>query len=79
MITLTLDKHAMLKADFFMKDSDHQGPRRSTPQHEAHPGGFTTPRKVIENNTSLHGAMVQNCSHQKALYPRLLATVRRPV
>jgi hypothetical protein len=41
MITLTSDKFTLLKVGFSIRDSVHQGPKRSTPRKIAHPGGFT--------------------------------------
>jgi hypothetical protein len=41
MITLILDKHALVKVGFPMKDLVHQRPGWSTPHQEARPGGFT--------------------------------------
>jgi hypothetical protein len=77
MITLTSDKHALLKAGFSISDSEHQGPRWSTPRQETDPRGFTPPGKAIKTSVGLCGVMGRNSACQKALYMRLLATVRR--
>jgi hypothetical protein len=45
LITLTLDKHALVKAGFSMKESVHQGPGRSTPCQISCPRGFTPPER----------------------------------
>jgi hypothetical protein len=47
MITLTLDKHALVKADFSMKDSVQQGPILSTSHQISHLGGFAPPGKAL--------------------------------
>jgi hypothetical protein len=49
MITLTSDKHTLVKADFSMKDSVQQEPSKTTPHHVHHSGGFTPPRKVFSH------------------------------
>jgi hypothetical protein len=79
MITLTSDKHAIVKANFSIEDSVHQGHEQSTPCQETHLGGFAPLRKVIRNIIGMCGAMGQSSASQKAIYPHLAAIVRRPV
>jgi hypothetical protein len=47
MITLTLNKLALVKMSFSIRDSVHQELERSTPCQVAHPGGFTPLRKMV--------------------------------
>jgi hypothetical protein len=45
--TMMLDKHALVKASFSMKDLIHQAPERSIPHQISSPEGFAPPEKVL--------------------------------
>jgi hypothetical protein len=60
MITLTSDKHALVKAGFSIRDLVHQGPGQLTPHQEAHLRGFTPPGKAVGKSASLCGLMGWN-------------------
>jgi hypothetical protein len=47
MITLILDKFALVKVGFSIRDPVHQGPGRSTPRWIAHPEGFALSGKAV--------------------------------
>jgi hypothetical protein len=74
-ITLTSNKHAIVKVNFFIRDSIYQEPRQSTSHPEARPRGFIPLEKAIKNSADLCGVMGQNNARQKALYPYLSAIV----
>jgi hypothetical protein len=54
MITLTLEKLALVKAGFSTKDSVHQGPGQLTQKKIAHPGGLAPPRKAVQSHAGLY-------------------------
>jgi hypothetical protein len=77
MITLTQDKDTLVKVDFSIRDTVHQGPERSTPHQVTWPGDITPLGKVDESSIDPRGTMGWNIAYRKALYPCLSATVRR--
>jgi hypothetical protein len=80
MITLTSDKFTLVKVGFSIRDPVHQGSERSTPRWMARLGASDRPsRKVVYDSTDLCGVMGWDNACQEALYPCMLATVRRPV
>jgi hypothetical protein len=66
MITLTLDKHALVKASFSIYDSVSQVLRRSTPHQISRPRGFAPPRKGATIHYIVTG---QGNTYQETLTP----------
>jgi hypothetical protein len=79
MITLTPDRLTLVKTGFSVKDLVHQGPGRSTPRQTVHPGGFIPHKKAVQGSAGLYSAIGRDDTYQKALYPRLSATVHMPM
>jgi hypothetical protein len=79
MITLTSDKHALIEAGFSIRDPVQQGLGQSTPHHVSRLGGFTPTRKAFSHRATHCSMTGHDGTYQEALYPRLLATVRRTV
>jgi hypothetical protein len=77
MITLTLNKLALVKADFFIKAPVHHGPGQATPGRTASPEGLT-PERQPRGRAGLYSATRWDNICQEALYPHLLAIVCRP-
>jgi hypothetical protein len=78
MITLTLDKHDLVKAGFSMKDLVQQGPGWSTSCQIPHLGGLAPP--PLWKGATTHGSVMGlgNASRE-ALDPRLIAAERMTV
>jgi hypothetical protein len=79
MITLTLDKHTLIKADFSIRDSIHQGSGQSTPHRISRFGGFTPPEKAFSSRATPYSATGWDNASPEALYPCLSATLPRIV
>jgi hypothetical protein len=65
---------------FSTKDPVYQGPGQSTPERFTLPGSLAPPLKKVPNgDVKLYIMTGRNITYQKVLFPRLSATVRRPM
>jgi hypothetical protein len=78
-ITLTPDKHALVKAGISTRNLVQQGPKHSTPRHISHRGGFSLPEKALSHRAAHYNVTGRDGTYQGALPLCLSATVRRTV